>query len=150
LSAAAKKQRRAAAKGAGSGSPGTPGRGEEPALGVAAEAAAEQRAARRKEKKERRRADEADADTGRLGGVPADPERRAAWLARVAQMAAARGPSDKPLPRPMRLALKAQARTERAAAARAAPAVRPAGTASAPRVCRALTGVLRPGRMRLN
>ena len=55
-----------------------------------------------------------------------DPERRAAWLARVAEMAAKRGPNDKPLPKPMRVALKLKLREDKAAAKREHTAVRPA------------------------
>ncbi|KAK9831360.1 hypothetical protein WJX81_005681 [Elliptochloris bilobata] len=92
------------------------------AVGVPAhpEALSPEEEAARKElkaqKKAAKRAAAGNVDLDSLGGVPKDPEKRAAWLARVAEMAAARGPNDKPLPKPMRVALKQKQREDKRAA----------------------------------
>ena len=65
-----------------------------------------------------RKASVGGAEADALGGVPTDPERKAAWLARVAELAARRKPTDKPLPRPMRVALKQKLREDKRAALR--------------------------------
>ena len=81
-----------------------------------AEASKAARKAQRARKAADRKAAAGGAGADALGGVPVDPERRAAWLARVAELAAARKPTDKPLPRPMRLALKQKLREDKRAA----------------------------------
>ena len=83
---------------------------------AAAAGASEEAEASRAARKAQRARKAAGRKAGALGGVPSDPERRAAWLARVAELAAARAPTDKPLPRPMRLALKQKLREDKRAA----------------------------------
>lgn len=110
---AAPHKRKALAKAAGKARGAPVGSGD--TAGASGNAAAA-RKAQRVRKVDDKRAPAGGAGPSALGGVPTDPERRASWLARVAELAAARKPTDKPLPRPMRLALKQKLREDKRAA----------------------------------